>query len=84
MALALSRRLLLQAAAALAAGVAALPALAKAPRAQVQYQLTPKGGQHCSLCSYFLPGATAAEPGACKLVEGPIPPDGWCALFTAK
>jgi len=44
----------------------------------VQYQETPKKDQHCSICLHFVP------PGGCKLVDGGINPNGWCALFAPK
>jgi len=44
----------------------------------VQYQETPKKDQHCSICLHFVP------PGSCKLVDGGINPNGWCALFAPK
>lgn len=42
----------------------------------VQYQETPKNGQKCKDCMHFLP-----ETNECKLVAGPINPEGWCRLF---
>jgi hypothetical protein len=64
----------------LGAGLAAgrASAGAKTPQKQVQYQPTPKGSQRCQTCTQFLPA-----PG-CKLVEDPISPNGWCALYAAK
>jgi hypothetical protein len=44
----------------------------------VQYQMKPKNNQKCSLCLHFVP------PDSCKVVEGKINPDGWCALFAPK
>ena len=78
----------------LAKGVGALAAVSlaavTAPSAQaqqqpkkmaqklVQYQQTPKKDQKCSICLHFVP------PDSCKLVEGKINPEGWCALFAPK
>ena len=57
----------------------AAPATAKKlTQASVQYQTQPKGEQKCSTCINFV------EPNACKLVEGPIIPDGWCSLWAKK
>lgn len=50
----------------------------KASKEQAKYQGTPKDGQKCSACMFF------EAPESCKLVEGEISPDGWCALFTQK
>jgi len=44
----------------------------------VQYQKTPKNNQKCSICLHFVP------PDSCKMVEGKIDPNGWCALFAPK
>jgi len=50
----------------------------KAAKKLVQYQETPKNNQKCSTCLHFV------EPNSCKLVEGKINPEGWCALFAPK
>ena len=50
----------------------------KAAKKMVQYQDTPKAGQECDKCLQFV------APNACKLVESPINPKGWCALFAPK
>jgi len=43
-----------------------------------KYQDQPKNGQQCSTCVPFEP------PSACKIVESPISPNGWCQLYIAK
>jgi hypothetical protein len=43
-----------------------------------KYQDQPNNGQQCSTCAQFEP------PSACKLVESPISPNGWCQLYMAK
>lgn len=53
-----------------------LRAIAAIAVSAVQYQDQPKGSQRCS--AHFIPG------GQCKLVEGPISPNGWCIAYTAK
>jgi CheY-like chemotaxis protein len=40
-------------------------------------------GKSCSRCQQFLPAAPGAC-GACKVVKGPINPDGYCKSFVAK
>src|SRR5262249_61433852 len=40
----------------------------------VQYQMKLKKNQKCSLCLHFVP------PESCKVVEGKIKPNAWCAL----
>lgn len=62
---------------AMPAAPAAPTASSKAQPANVQYQSQPKGEQKCSLCQHFI-----AESNTCKLVDGPISPDGWCSLWT--
>ena len=79
----LSRRVLIQRVACIAAVpvmVAALgssPALAKAKSSQsaAKYQATPKDGQRCDGCALF------QAPDACKVVSGTIAAEGWCKLF---
>ena len=51
----------------------------KVLKATVQYQTQPKGEQKCGTCTNFI-----AESNTCKLVEGPISPDGWCTLWAKK
>ena len=51
----------------------------KVTQASVQYQNQPKADQKCSLCQHFI-----AESQTCKLVEGQINPEGWCALWLKK
>jgi hypothetical protein len=63
-------------------GLTVVPALARAQQKMaqklVQYQDTPKNNQKCSDCLHFI------APDQCKLVEGKIKPNGWCALFAPK
>jgi hypothetical protein len=39
------------------------------------YQPTPNGGMACAFCTLFRP------PAACKVVAGPVSPQGWCRFF---
>lgn len=55
------------------------PTAKKLPPASVQYQAQPKGDLKCSQCAHFI-----AESSTCKLVDGPISPEGWCALWLKK
>jgi hypothetical protein len=50
----------------------------KIAKAMLQYQDHPNGGNHCGICAQFEP------PDQCKIVQGPISPDGWCAAFAPK
>ena len=44
---------------------------------------SPDPGKKCSLCVQFVPAAPNAC-GGCKVVKGPIHPDGTCKLFVQK
>lgn len=60
-------------------------AAANASKADVKYQFMPKGSARCGLCASFIPpGGGVSGPGTCKIVEGPIPQDGWCVLFSPR
>ena len=77
-----SRRDLLRATAAAAAGIAlasadrALAAKGKRSHADVAYQDTPKGVERCEICTAFLP------PDQCRTVVGPVGRQGWCNIYT--
>lgn len=79
----ISRRALLGGAAS-AVGAAAAGASRRAAAQQkvsqmdAKYQDQPKGQQRCEICLQFQP------PNACRIVEGPISPKGWCQYFAAK
>jgi hypothetical protein len=74
-----SRRLLLQGAAALGGAIpfiaAGALAAGKMSQAVVAYQDSPKGTQNCANCNLF------EKPSGCKLVEGPVSPNGWCRIW---
>ncbi len=65
------------------------PPMAAAPSETVQapkvsktiahYQEQPKGDQKCANCANFIP-----ESRTCKVVEGPINPNGWCVYWMKK
>ena len=78
----LCRRAFLQYAVFTAGGVAICGALPKpataAPKISkkaVAYQDHPDGDKQCAKCAQFQP------PDACKMVEGPISPQGSCRIF---
>jgi hypothetical protein len=77
------RRVLAAGTLALAGGLAlGARAGAKTPKADVKYQFQPHGTEHCGKCASFLRGPDPKGPGTCKIVDGPIPLDGWCVLFS--
>ncbi len=68
----------------------------KIPQAAAKYQDTPKNGQLCAMCKFYIaPGGKAGEgmmgggggpgmmtqAGTCQVVEGSISPRGWCMLY---
>jgi hypothetical protein len=71
---------------ALAAGLAAgTTAIARADsRTDLKYQSTPKDGHECSACTLFAPGKSATANGTCKVITGPISPNGWCTAFSQR
>ncbi len=74
-----SRRSLLQGAAAGAAGLIAVPATVEAAtkktQQQVAYQSSPKGTERCDNCSLFI------KPNKCRSVSGTISAQGWCKIW---
>jgi hypothetical protein len=50
----------------------------KLPQKTIGYRPSPKGNQHCGNCRLFEP------PNACKSVEGPISPQGWCMIYVRR
>jgi len=51
----------------------------KVEKSVVQYQSKrADNGDHCAICANFV------APGACKVVQGPIDPNGWCIAFGPK
>jgi hypothetical protein len=61
-----------------AAPASAAPPEAKLAQEQVSYQPTPKGDRACSGCF------NDEGEGSCRVVAGPINPDGWCRLWNAR
>jgi len=50
----------------------------KIKQTDAHYQRYPKGPQRCQICLQFAP------PDKCKIVQGPIFPQGWCQFFAAR
>jgi hypothetical protein len=59
-------------------------AQAKGSKAQFKYQTSPKNGQKCSQCRFFIAGKTPTANGTCQIVDGSITPSGWCTAFSKK
>jgi hypothetical protein len=86
-----SRRIWLKNAGVVAGLAAAAPwfarpafAQAKASKEAMKYQDQPKDGQRCDTCMQFIPGAKSGAQGTCKVVDGPISPNGWCIAYVKK
>lgn len=78
-----SRRLVLRHVATAAGTVAMLgasrvTAQAKLAKKDVDYQEQPKGNQRCENCFNF------EAPSGCKVVDGPVIPQGWCKAYAPK
>jgi hypothetical protein len=51
----------------------------KAPKKNVKYQDKPNGKEKCADCMHFIKAKDGKGMGECKIIEGPISPNGWCA-----
>ena len=89
----ISRRGALQRTTALGLGAAVVwlagsPALAQAGKlAKDAVKYVDKGdvpGRECDDCLHYLAPANAREPATCRIVDGPISPQGHCLAFTPK
>lgn len=72
---------------ALAAAISATmvtSAEAKASKATVKYQNSPKGSQKCAGCKFFIAGKSKTAMGSCQIVDGAISPNGWCTAYVKK
>ena len=86
-----SRRAMLKEGSAVLATAAAIPlvllsapaAATKLAKSDMHYQDRPNDGKRCAECTAFITDPSAAA-GACKVVNGPISPDGWCMAFSRK
>jgi hypothetical protein len=87
----ISRRNLLGSAMIVAGGAAVLAGAVTATRAEAEnaetgkllqatagYRTSPKNGQRCADCAYFI------EPSSCNLVSGTISRVGWCKFYLKK
>ena len=56
----------------------------KASKEAMRYQDKPNNAQRCDACVQFIPGPKPGADAACKIVAGPISPNGWCIEFVKK
>jgi hypothetical protein len=62
--------------------VSALSDADKATRSSLKYvSKSPEAAKNCAGCSLFIPGQPC---GTCKVLKGPIAPEGWCSAFAPK
>lgn len=54
------------------------PEAQKIPQADAHYRNQPNGQQRCGICLQF------AAPSHCRIVQGPVQPNGWCQYFAAR
>jgi hypothetical protein len=45
---------------------------------------TPQPGRTCTNCTLFVPPKEADSCGACKVLHGPVHPNGWCKIFVLR
>ncbi|WP_255407839.1 high-potential iron-sulfur protein [Collimonas sp. PA-H2] len=51
----------------------------------LHYQDVPKDGKMCSDCAAYTPPASpGADTGTCKVVTGPVNPNGWCMAYSHR
>ena len=51
---------------------------AKATQKAAKYQDSPRGPAQCDNCALWI------APDQCKIVEGPLSPTGWCAVYSRR
>lgn len=54
------------------------------PKSDFHYQEYPNVDKRCAQCTAFVPGSGGDSPGTCKVVAGPISPNGWCMAYSAR
>lgn len=78
------RRLLAGGLLAAAAAGAAKGSDGKVSKSAAGFRFDPKGSERCGACASFVAGGQPQGPGTCEVVEGAIPQNGWCALFSPR
>ena len=65
--------------------IGSLSSADRATRATLKYvDKTTDPAKHCSNCSQFNAPPGADQCGSCKVLKGPVNPDGYCASWLAK
>jgi hypothetical protein len=47
-------------------------------------ETAPDPTKKCNACAQWVPASSPTACGGCKVVKGPINPEGWCKLFVVK
>lgn len=64
---------------------AGMPEADVAPRTNFAYvEPTPDTTKACSACQQFVAPSTEGQCGGCKIIKGPISPNGTCKVWTPK
>jgi hypothetical protein len=54
-------------------------------KGMLHYQDVPKDGKMCSDCAaYTPPTSPGTDTGTCKVVIGPVNPNGWCMAYSHR
>ncbi|NMG42805.1 hypothetical protein GPA22_03520 [Aromatoleum toluvorans] len=55
-------------------------------RSSMKYKDAPEGDKKCANCNLFVPGASATDPGGCKVFpnDTEISPNGYCMAWAKK
>jgi hypothetical protein len=45
---------------------------------------SPEAGNTCAVCQHYVAPASVDQCGSCKILKGPVHPDGYCKSFVKK
>ncbi|SFI02102.1 High potential iron-sulfur protein [Collimonas sp. OK307] len=87
-----SRRNMLRRSSAVLGAVILTPLVTHSPQANagsmtkgmLHYQDTPKDGKMCADCAAYNPPTPDTASGTCKVVAGPVNPQGWCMAYSHR
>jgi hypothetical protein len=88
-----SRRNMLRRSSVVLGAIILTPLVASSPPAKagsmnkgmLHYQDSPKDGKMCADCAaYTPPPSPEAGTGTCKIVAGPVNPQGWCMAYSHR
>lgn len=65
--------------------VSSLSAEQRTARTALAYEdATPQPGKTCVKCGQYVPAEKVSDCGRCKVLPGPVHPNGYCLAYTAK